>query len=368
MKIVNIYFPEFFENLLKNWRPDILSRLLLICLIVSCSSKADHTVHIHDSTIVDKLNEYGYLDMVYYNKTFYVLNNWKTQLQAFKKDSLLSELELREMVATDNGFKISGQLIVGMKMMSDKLFFLQTHPYQYLTYQLDGQILPKPIKLKFPGEFHHIDFLIENDSTLLLASSNQRKTLSLFRYELNTNRYVEIFQSEPLIDPFSSKMNLYNSEIHLYFPYDKSYRILSQNGKLKQSLEISDNDLFEMIFREMPENFSPTEFMQLQVKDRLPFLKNEVLDFYFHNKNLYIISKVYNREAMDQLHVDIFLTIHDLSNKSHARIQTKGTAIKFDQKGNVFLVSDGYPPLLEIIPIDQLINEEKRLGSKLTTP
>lgn len=319
--------------------------------LLSCNSKRPQEIQIRASATIEDNTYFEHWDVFYKEDTFFVLSNWKTKIGIYHDNLKVGDIQSQELIKTDFGFRLSGQLPVGMFLKSGGLYLLQTNPYQFKKINPSANSLGPAEKLRIPDIHNFIDMVIESEESLILVSTQDQKSVFLHRYRHKGRTLEDLHVTKEIKDPHSTLVKIHGKNLQILFPYEGVFKILNSTGKTIKELSLAKNPFFELSFKKMADGLSPQEFMGLSVPEKLSMLKNEVVDFYFYQDVLFTITKVYDESNLEKLRFDFVLASLDTKSGNFSRHASTKIPLKFDQKGNLFSLKNAKDPILEISPI-----------------
>lgn len=325
--------------------------LLIICF--SCNQKDPQEYQLRDSTYLEDYKNYDQWDVSYKEDTFLVLSDWKTKIKIYQNNQKISEIISQDLIKTEFGFKLSGELPVGFFSLGDSLYLLQTNPYQIRKINYSKSSLGAPERLRIPDYHYFVGFIIESDDSLILISSDDKKRVYFYRYNLDNKTLNNFYLSSVVIGPHSTLVKIFDGDFYVLFPYEKIFQVVSTGGKLLETFSLPKNPHFDLTFKDLADGLSPQEFMSMPVQTKLSMLKNEVKDFYFYQDNLFTINKIYDEVKLDKLSFDFKLMAYNVKNKKYSKFDSNKIPFKFDQKGNIFSLDIADKSVLEISPIKE---------------
>lgn len=321
----------------------------------SCSETIKTEREFQDSTKIQKVHNFHELNIVYQNGKFFLLNNFRTQLDIYDGNELDSTIKLVQIKETYSGFEIKGQYVLSTEPYNEEhLIIVKTFPNEFHLLTINPPHKIKKLIIDIPST----EFLVEVKSlnneyiifnTYGAEALNQAK---IYKYNIKNQTSTLIYE-EFLKNPVAEfmKLKVDSQNLTILDPYHKVINILAHNGKLLSKQNFTTPPDFNYNFTENTRYESAEEFSKSEI-DLEEFTR--VIDFTIQENSLFlIVTQISGRKIIDRLIVRCGMD----ENFEPKIITSSFVPLHFDSNNNLFryIEKDGQQ-FVEVVPIKNAIN------------
>jgi hypothetical protein len=267
--------------------------ICLFCHLIFQSSCENHKESFYDieQTIkIEKIRNPNELLVSFHQDAFFVLHNFRTQLDIYKENKLDSAIQLVEMKETYAGFEIKGQYVSKLNYFdSETLAILKISPNEFHFIDTENPYNVKVLTIDIPSTEFISDFTkFDNNhhiiTTFVFEKLNQSKT---YLYNIKTQTSKLLFE-ETLEHPVAEFVQVLveGDKIHLLNPYYQLLLTIDKKGKLISKRKFSVPEEINYNFTENKRYATMEEYAKAEV-DLQEYTR--VMDFTLYNDQLLLI-------------------------------------------------------------------------------
>jgi hypothetical protein len=336
----------------RNW---ILNLFFSLFIFISCTSDIIGESEIHDSTRIETLHNYHELNIIYQHGKFFVLHNYRTQLDIYGNYGLDTIIQVANLIETYGGFQIKGQYVLKTESYDEEnLIILKTFPNEFHILTTDQPHTIKKLPIDIPSNEFLSDVTKFNNQYIVfntygVEALNHAK---IYRYDIknqSSNLLYEVILDNPVAEFL--KLKLDDQNLKILDPYHKELITLDKNGKLISRNNFTTPSNFNYNFTETKRYASVEEFNKSEI-DFQEFTR--VIDFSLQeNDLLLIITQNSGRKIIDRLLVSCSLEEGHRANV----IDSEHVPIHFGPNNHLFRYFEkDSMQFVEIIPILKVLD------------
>lgn len=315
-----------------------LATLVLFCL---CHPQKQEYSPINDAVQIEKITDGWDVQAIYSDQTFYILKDFRAIFQKYQKDTEVKNLKIAEINYFPNGYSLPKDIPAGMIEHDQTLYFLYKVPAQIKKYIPEEETLSNPILLPLSRNLRMGSFCRHSTDKIMFTATDleNKNILKIFEFDLRNEKLNLVLEDSLKSDATKSLIRSYQNQIHLLNPYEKSYLILDQKGKLLQNMELKGIEALGIVHKTKPKLADPMLYLGLSGSEKLALRNNEVLDFYFEDNQIFLIARNYflaDKNSLSSISILCKTSIEnpDVFHLIESKLEKK--IIQFDQKGNLF--------------------------------
>lgn len=329
--------------------------LVLFCL---CQPQRQEYSPINDSVQIEKTRDGWDIQTIYDDQTFYILKDFSAIFQKYQKNTEVKSFKIAEINYFPNGYSLPQDIPAGMFELDQTLYFIYKVPSQIKKYIPEEETLSNPILLHLSRNLRIGSFCRHSTDKIMFTATDleNKNILNIFEFDLKNEKLKLVFEDRLTSNATKSLVRSFQNQIHLLNPYEKSYLILDKKGKILHKIELNGIEALNIVEKQRPQLTDPLLYLDLSGNEKLAMKGNEILDFYFEDNQIFLISRNYYLDDKNSLSSKSILCKTSIENPDvfhliDSRLGRK--IIHFDQKGNLFYLEkdDDENTVLNICPI-----------------
>ncbi len=307
---------------------------LIIIFQNSCNSHKEITPDIELITKIDKVRNPNELTISLHKESFFVLHNFRTQLNIYKENELDSAIQLVEMKETYAGFEIKGQYVSKIKYFDpNTMIILKISPNEYhlmetnIPYQVNNLPIDTPINESI-SDFFRFD---ENHLIIATHGFDKLNHSKIYLYHID-HQSSKVLYEETLDHPVAEflKVKAVDNEIYILNPFHKQLVTIDKKGKVISRKKISVPSEINYNFTENKKYATVEEYNKAEI-DLTEVTR--VVDFTIYNKQLLMITTQHSDRKILSRHL-IKCALDDQT--SSELISTENMPIHFGPNNHLF--------------------------------
>lgn len=311
--------------------------ICLFCNLFFQSSCENHKESFHDieQTIkIEKIRNPNELLVSFHQDAFFVLHNFRTQLDIYRDNNLDSAIQLVEIKKTYAGFEIKGQYVSKLIYFdSETVAILKISPNEFHFTDIENPYKVKVLTIDTPPTEFISDFTKFDENHLIIATYGFEKIdqTRIYLYNIK-NQISKLLFEETLPHPVAEFVKVFVSDnkIHLLDPFHQVLLTIDKQGKLISKRAFSVPTEINYNFTENKRYANMEDYNKAEV-DLQEY--SRVMDFtLFNDQLLLIVTQHSDRKTLSRQLIKCALDDQDLT----AIIKSQTTPIHFGPNNHVF--------------------------------
>ncbi len=321
----------------------------------SCDNHKQTFEDIERTTNVEKVKNHNELLVSFHQDAFFVLHNFRTQLDIYRENKLDSAIQLVEMKETYAGFEIKGQYVSQSKYLDpNTLALLKISPNEFHLMESTKPYKVRKLPIDTPSSEFISDFTKFDTNHLIITTFGFEKLdqYKIYLYNIK-NQTSKLLFEETLEHPVAEfvQVHVEGDKIHLLNPYHQLLLTIDEKGKLISKRKFSVPEEINYNFTENKRYANMEEYNKAEVDLRE---YTRVIDFTLYNENLYLIATQHSdRKILSRQLIKCTIDDHNPSTI----IEIQHTPIHFAPNNHIFrYFKKDSIQFVEIVPLEKALD------------
>lgn len=318
----------------------------------SCENQKESFYDIEQTIKIEKIRNPNELLLSFHQDAFFVLHNFRTQLDIYKENKLDSAIQLVEMKETYAGFEIKGQYVSQIKYFDpNTLALLKISPDEFHLMETTKPYKVRKSSIDTPSSESISDFAKFDNNHLIITTFGFEKLnqSKIYLYNIKTQTSKLLFE-ETLAHPVAEFVQVLveGNKIHLLNPYHQLLLTIDKKGRLISKTKFSVPEEINYNFTENKRYATVEEYNKAEVDLRE---YTRVMDFTLYNENLFLITTQHSDRKI--LSRQLIKCTFDDQNPSKI-IETQHVPIHFGPNNHLFSYFEkDSVQYVEIVPLEK---------------
>jgi hypothetical protein len=264
--------------------------LFKLILLSSCINNKEVFEEIREEVLLKNVRHPHELNVSYRKGSFFVLHNFRTQLDIYSENILDSAIQLVEMEETYAGFQIKGQYVSKFKYFDNEtVAILKISPNEFHFIDTENPYRVNILSIDTPPTEFISDFAKFDENHLIVSTFGYEKLdqYKIYLYNIK-NQTSKLLFEETLKHPVAEYIKVFvkDNKIYLLNPFHKILLTIDKKGKLISKRKFSVPEEFNYNFTENKWYATMEEITKAEV-DLQEYTR--VMDFTLYNDQLLLI-------------------------------------------------------------------------------
>ncbi len=267
--------------------------ICLFCHLIfqsSCENQKESFHDIEQTIKIEKIRNPNELLMSFHQDAFFILHNFRTQLDIYRENKLDSAIQLVEMKQTYAGFEIKGQYVSKLNYFDlETLAILKISPNEFHFIDTENPYNVKVLTIDTPSTEFISDFTKFDKNHLIIGTFEFEKLnqFKIYLYNIK-NQSSKLLFEETLEHPVEEYIKVFvkDNKIHLLNPFHQMLLTINKKGKMLSKRKFSVPEEINYNFSENKWFATMEEYAKAEV-DLQEYTR--VMDFTLYNDQLFLI-------------------------------------------------------------------------------